>query len=411
MVVLRYAIRIITALVFIFSGTVKAIDPLGSAYKFQDYFQAFSLDFAKFLGLPLAVILCTAEFIAGLSVITGYRQKAGIWAILLMMLLFTPLTLVLAISNPVSDCGCFGDAIHLTNWQTFGKNIVLLLLVLFLFRERNRINPVFTPGKEWSLLAGAVVLFIMFTAYNLKYLPVIDFLPYNSGSNIAAKMEIPENMPADEYETTFIYEKEGIKKEFTLDNYPADDTTWIFVDQKSVLLKKGYVPPIHDFSITTLQNEDITALVLSDPGYSLLMIAKKLGEADEDNLTTGFDLGKHFKENGMGFYILTASTTEEVKKYDESLPFCFTDEITLKTAVRANPGYILLKNGNIIAKWSQSSLPGKEWFQNDMEEKQLLILNNLNGRLLMMTIVLAAMIIFLIFHILLKNKSNTKQII
>jgi uncharacterized membrane protein YphA (DoxX/SURF4 family) len=406
MSLLRNAIRIITGLVFIFSGTVKAIDPLGSTYKFQDYFQAFQLGFAKFLGFPLAVVLFTAEFIAGLAVITGYRHKAGVWAIFIMMLIFTPLTLILAISNPVSDCGCFGDAIHLTNWQTFGKNVVLLLFVLYLFYERNRIKPVFTPKREWTILAGAAVLFIMFSAYNLKYLPVIDFLPYNAGTNISEKMEIPENMPADEYETTFIYEKDGIEKEFTLENYPAEDSTWRFIDQKSVLVKKGYIPPIHDFSITTLQNEDITSRVLSDPGYSLLMITRKVEEADDKDIQAGFGIGNHCRDNGIGFYILTASTSEEIKKHDDALPFCFTDEITLKTAIRANPGYILLKNGNIIAKWSHSSLPEKEWFNNEMEIKQLMILNNRTSALLMITIVLASVVILLILHILLKNKLN-----
>ncbi len=138
MKILRLISRIIVGILFMFSGTVKAVDPLGSAYKFSDYFQAFHLEFLKPFSLGLAIILFTAEFISGFSVLSGYRQKTGIWGVMILMLLFTPLTLILAITNPVSDCGCFGDAIHLTNWQTFGKNIVLMILTVILFTGRNQ---------------------------------------------------------------------------------------------------------------------------------------------------------------------------------------------------------------------------------------------------------------------------------
>ena len=140
MKIIRIISRIIVGLVFMFSGAVKAVDPLGSAYKFSDYFQAFHLEFLQPFALILAIILFTAEFIAGFSVLSGYRQKTGIWGVLILMCIFTPLTLVLAVTNPVSDCGCFGDAIQLTNWQTFGKNIILMFFVLILFAGRNQVN-------------------------------------------------------------------------------------------------------------------------------------------------------------------------------------------------------------------------------------------------------------------------------
>jgi uncharacterized membrane protein YphA (DoxX/SURF4 family) len=152
MKIIRIISRIIVGLLFIFSGFVKAIDPLGSAYKFSDYFQAFHLDFLKFSALPLAILLCTAEFIAGVSVLTGLRQKTGIIGVFLLIAFFTPLTFILALTNPVSDCGCFGDAIHLTNWETFGKNIILLLFILILFFGRKSVKQVFKPITEWLIV-------------------------------------------------------------------------------------------------------------------------------------------------------------------------------------------------------------------------------------------------------------------
>lgn len=364
MKILRSAGRIVLGLVFIFSGTVKAIDPLGSTYKFHDYFQAFGIGFLKELSLPLAILLCSAEFISGFSVLTGLRLKTGIWGVLILMAIFTPLTFILALTNPVSDCGCFGDAIHLTNWQTFGKNIVLIALAIILYTGRKQVRQYFSNTIEWIVIAISAALFILFSLANLRYLPVIDFLPYKTGVKIADKMVVPEGVPVDEYQTTFIYAKDGIKKEFSLDNYPAKDTSWKFVSQKSVLIKKGYQPPIHDFSINSMNGEDFTQKVLSYPGYSVLMISKKLAEAGSKNLANGFSLGDYCMSNGINFYILTASGTGDVKSYNNGLQFCSMDETTLKTIVRANPGYILLKNGTIIGKWSWANVLEKSGLAN-----------------------------------------------
>jgi len=366
--------RIIIGLVFIFSGIVKAIDPLGSAYKFHDYFQTFNIGFLNQLSLPLAILLFTAEFIAGLSVLTGLRQKTGIWIVMILMMIFTPLTFILALTNPVSDCGCFGDAIHLTNWQTFGKNIILIAFTIVLFRNRKKVRNILRTYTEWALIIGAIVFFILFSLANLRYLPVLDFLPYKTGVKIADKMVVPEGVPVDVYKTTFIYKKDGVKKEFSLNNYPADDSTWKFVDQKSVLIKKGYQPPIHDFSITSMNGEDLTQKILSNPRYSVLMISKKLADVGKKQLSKAFELGYYCMGNGIDFYILTASETNEVKNYNNGLEFCSVDETTLKTMLRANPGYILLREGTIIGKWSWANVPEKEWFGRKSTQR---ILNDL----------------------------------
>lgn len=371
MKIIRLICKVITGLVFMFSGFVKAIDPLGSAYKFHDYFQAFHLDFLKLLSLPLAIILCSLEFLGGFSVLTGIRQKSGIWIVFLLILFFTPLTLVLAIFNPVSDCGCFGDAINLTNWQTFGKNIVLLVFILLLFKGRKNTVPIFKSLTEWMTIGIIAVIFILFSAYNIRYLPIVDFLPYSVGTNIESKMKIPAGAASDEYSTTFIYEKDGLRKEFTINDYPANDTSWKFIDQKSVLTKKGYEPPIHDFSIIDMKNENITGQILSDKGYTILMISKKLSEVNPEKLDMGFEIGAYCKSSGISFYILTASGYSEINNFGKGLPFCYADETVLKTMVRSNPGYILLRNGTIIGKWSWANVPEKSWFSNIMKEKDL----------------------------------------
>lgn len=364
MKIIRLISRILVGTLFIFSGTVKAIDPLGTVYKLQDYFQAFNLSFLKDISLPLAILLCTAEFIAGFSVLLNFRQKTGIWIVILMMTIFTPLTFILALTNPVSDCGCFGDAIHLTNWQTFGKNIIILIPAVYLFITRKGIVPHSSITREWSVIAIVIFFFCAFIFYNLRYLPSIDFLPYKTGTHIPEMMAIPEGKPTDRYETTFIYEKDGLKKEFTLNDYPANDTTWKFVEQKSVLISKGYQPPIHDFVITSVYNEDITQQILSANGFTMLMISKKLGEADPEMLRDGFNLGYYFMGNVGNFYVLTASGSDEVRSFNNGIKFCFADETTLKTMIRSNPGYILLKEGTIIGKWSWADIPKKELISN-----------------------------------------------
>jgi uncharacterized membrane protein YphA (DoxX/SURF4 family) len=403
MKILRSVSRIIIGLVFIFSGIVKAIDPLGSAYKFHDYFQAFNLGFLNLISLPLAILLFTAEFIAGFSVLTGLRQKTGIWVVMILMLIFTPLTFILALTNPVSDCGCFGDAIHLTNWQTFEKNIILIVLAIVLYSNRKQIKHLYTTFTEWMIIACVIVLFILFSLGNLRFLPVLDFLPYKTGIKIAEKMVIPEGVPVDEYKTNFIYEKDGIKKEFDLKNYPANDTSWKFVDQKSVLVKKGYQPPIHDFSIRSINGDDLTQKVLSDTGYSVLMISKKLEEADNKKLAKGFESGNYCIRNGIDFYILTASGTDFVKGLNNDLQFCSVDETTLKTMLRSNPGYMLLKDGIILDKWSWATFPEKEWFVSIVNGNKSETHNNTRNIFVVLTIITSLSLILFILGVLIKK--------
>lgn len=359
MKIIIYICRIIVGITFLFSGTVKAIDPSGFVYKLQDYFTAFNITFLDGLSLTLTILLCTLEFLAGFSVLFNIRFKAGIWMVILFMILFTPLTLVLALTNPVSDCGCFGDAVKLTNWQTFWKNIILLVPAIWLFINRNNITATLGIARGWASLSAVAVLFIAFIFFNLRYLPVIDFLPYKTGTNIPGKMIIPEDAPRAKYESTFIYERNGERKEFDLTNYPAGDTTWKFIDQKSVLVSKGYQPPIHDFYIS-FHGENITDQILSSKNYTLLMVARYLDLKDMEQIKRGLETGRFCMDNGIDFYVLSSQGDEEAGIDTFTFKVCSMDETTLKTMVRSDPGYLLLKEGTILHKWSWANLPDKE---------------------------------------------------
>ncbi|HOY38605.1 MAG: DoxX family protein [Bacteroidales bacterium] len=241
--------RLITGIVFVFSGFVKVVDPLGTAYKFADYFVAMHLDFLIDFALVLSVVMCTAELLIGLALLFNVLPKLASWGLLLFMAVFTPLTLWLAIANPVHDCGCFGDALILSNWATFFKNVVILIFTVLVFLYRKKFRPLFGKPMQWALVTGFTIFGLSVCFYALMHLPPVDFRPYKIGANIQEGMQIPESEKnnVDVYESTFIYEKDGVKKEFTLENLP--DSTWKFIDAKHILIKQGYVPPIHDFTI------------------------------------------------------------------------------------------------------------------------------------------------------------------
>ena len=362
MKILRIASRILAGVIFIFSGFVKDIDPMGSTYKFIDYFEAFHLGFLNSLAFPLAILLSTGELVIGINLLLGIRMKITSYALLIFMSFFTILTLILAIYNPVTDCGCFGDAIILTNWQTFWKNIIILLPTLIIFFSRNQYIPFYAIQNEWRLTISFILIGLLIAVYCYRNLPLIDFRPYKIGTNIPEKMIIPEDAKPDEYKTIVVYEKNGIRKEFSPDNLPWQDTTWKWIETRQILISKGYEPPIHDFSIATLDGDDITDQVITDPGYSFLLIADDLAETNIDAFKTINKTAEScINNNSCSFYCLTSSTTEKINNIQDKLKINFefytTDEITLKTIIRSNPGLILLKEGTIIGKWHYNNFP------------------------------------------------------
>jgi uncharacterized membrane protein YphA (DoxX/SURF4 family) len=351
--------RYISGLVFLFSGLVKGIDPMGSMYKFTDYFTAFGLASNDGISLTLGILLAATEFLIGFALITGIRYHAAAWGLLLFMSLFTPLTLILALTNPVSDCGCFGDAIHLTNWQTFFKNLVLMAFVIPAFIFRKRIKSA-DAVSGWITASAVLLLFILFSLYNYRHLPVIDFRPYRPGVNIEEAMTIPDGAAVDEYETLLIYEKDGEQKEFTLENYPSGDDGWEFVDQKSTLISKGYTPPITDFILTSDEGYDLTSFLLDNQGISLLMISAGIEKADRDDLLKGFEIADICRGEGIDFWFVTSSSASGIPAEGSTFNHLFGDETMLKTIVRSNPGYLAINNGTITAKWSARDIPGPD---------------------------------------------------
>lgn len=370
------ACRFLLASMFIFSGFVKAVDPLGSFYKMQDYLAAFGMLswFPHYLPLFFAILLSAVEFAVGIFLFFGIRRKVATTLALLLMCVMTPLTLYLALANPVSDCGCFGDAWVLTNWQTFGKNIILFIAAISVFKGREKIIRFITVSMEWLVSMYTFLFVFALSFYCLQYLPILDFRPYKVGTDIKASMEIPEGAKPSVFESRFILEKDGRQQEFTLENYP--DSTWTFVEARTVLKEKGYEPPIHDFSMISLQTgEDITDSVLADKGYNFLLVSHRIEEADDSNIDLINEIYDYSMEHGYGFYALTSSPEDEIAMWREKTgaeyPFCQMDDITLKTIVRSNPGLLLIKEGKILNKWSDNSLPDEYVLTDSLDKLEL----------------------------------------
>ena len=365
--------RFILAIVFIFSGFVKAIDPLGTQYKIQDYLDAFG--WANFIPdvFPLiaSFVLGWIEFCLGVYLFFGIRRRLAPRTMVVVMSVMTPLTLWLAVTNPVSDCGCFGDAVVLSNWETFGKNVVLWIMAIFLLIHRRRIFPLVTVRLDWLIALYSSVYIFCVIAYCYQNLPLFDFRPYHIGADIKAGMTIPEGENPTEFETRFILQKNGEKKEFTLENYP--DSTWTFVDSKTVVKKAGYEPPVQDFAIISLEDgEDLTDRILSDENYSFLMVAHQLQQADDSAFDLINDLYDYCLTHNYGFYCLTSSSEEDIHTWIENTgaeyPFATMDNTTLKTIVRSNPGLLLLKKGVVINKWSAGNWPDEHELTGSLEE-------------------------------------------
>ncbi len=365
--------RIILGATFVFSGFVKAVDPLGFTYKIQDYLISFNL--AEFfpLALPVAIVLVVFEFLIGVFLLLGIYRKPTVVLAGVFMAFFLPLTLWIALKNPVKDCGCFGDALIISNWETFYKNIVLGICAVILLIYYKKISPLFSAKTAWMAAAFSIIFGFAFAVYNVVKLPVFDFRPYHIGANI------PENMyvdPAkgDIVENVFIYSKNGINQEFTEENYPWDDSTYTFVEMNTKLIKEGEKPKIEDFYISTLaldslsqsfvSGEDITQQILSDMNYNFLMVSYSLEQMNEKRLDDFKNASDFAQNNGYNFYCLTSSSPYFIGEWsarnNTDFQFAHADERVLKTMIRSNPGLLLLQNGNVINMWDDSEIPDFE---------------------------------------------------
>ena len=353
--------RIVLGLTFILSGFVKAIDPLGTQYKIEDYLGVLSLGgmLPDFVTLGTSVAISAIEFTLGVLLLFAISRRVISKVTLVFMTIMTLITAWLYIANPISDCGCFGDAIHLTNGETLLKNIIMLAMTaVVVYKPRDMIRTL-SNGNSTIVINYSVLFILLYAAYSLYMLPQFDFRPYHIGANIEEGMKIPEGAPQPEFETTFMMKKDGQTKEFTLENYP--DSTWEFVDSKTIMIKEGFVPPIHDFSILSLSGDDLTEDILQQKGYTFLLIAPYLEKADDSNFGPIDQIYEYAEEYGYKFYCLTASGKQAIAHWQDmtgaEYPFYNTDAVTLKTIIRSNPGMLLLKDGTVIQKWSHNELP------------------------------------------------------
>lgn len=365
--ILLWISRILFGLVFIFSGFVKAIDPLGSTYKLQDYFLAFGLEWLFSMALPLAIILSTLEFLIGINVLLGIKMRQSALGGLIFMLFFTPLTLYMAIYNPVPDCGCFGDAIIISNWQTFYKNIVFLAAAIFIFIKRKEVRPLWTERNDWYLSGMVALIGIAISLYCLHNLPIIDFRPWKVGNNVLQLMT-PQ---AEQAEVYLIFENQqtGELTEYPASDYPWDDPEWTqlwkFKDQRKEIIKPYMAAPIDDFRILDEYGGEHTETYIANPGYQLIIVAYDLlktnRKAFERRITP---LARAAEESGYELIVLSGSTWEVIDAFRHQLqtPYKFyqADAVKLKTIIRSNPGLTLMKNGVVLRHWAHRNIPDFE---------------------------------------------------
>ena len=360
--------RIFVGLLFIFSGFIKANDAVGFAYKLVEYFEVFETHFMVPIALPLAIFICIFEIILGFTLLMGARLKLTLWLSLLMIVFFTFLTFYSAYYQKVLSCGCFGDAIPLTPWQSFYKDLILLILILLLFIGKKHITPLVGPRFENALLVIVLIASTTFPIYTYNYLPIIDFRPYAIGKNI------PEQTKGIPDELKYFYKlkdkKTGEEKEF--DKWPDGwDTTYDYVDSRTEVTKKGVEPKIKDFSISNLDGTDYTQDIIENPEYNFLLICYDLDKTDADAFGKINDFEALCKQDSLTFIALTSSTKEMIEKFKSeaktNVTFYNTDGTVLKTMIRSNPGLIMLKGGTVVDMWHYHSLPS----YNDIKEQYL----------------------------------------
>ena len=369
-------IRVVVGLLFIFSGLVKANDPLGTAYKMEEYFEVWTTDLSTstfflkdaltglfhFLNghtLFMSVFMNAFEIIAGAALLVGWRMKLFSWLLLLLMIFFTILTGYTYKTGRPTNCGCFGDCIKITPQISFLKDVALTVLILIILFFRKYIKPVFVP---W-LGNGSMIFIICFSLgvqwYALKYLPPVDCLPFKKGNNISEKMKMPANAVPDSVVMTFVYNKAGQKVEFTADKFPADfnDSLYNFENRYDKVVRKGKnnEPPIKGFSLSGVTNIDSTAIILSMP-YSILLFEQEASSPSADWIKKLEEIQKKAAGKNIPLFIVTKSIEEFNKKRPTVLPLLQCDFTAIRTAARVNPTLYLLKKGTVEGKWSYADL-------------------------------------------------------
>lgn len=375
--------RIFTGLLFIFSGFIKANDPTGFGYKLQEYFEVFHLTAFNEYATAIAVVICGFEILLGALLLFGVYANLVAWGLLLLILFFTFLTFYSAFFEVVTSCGCFGDAIPLTPWQSFSKDLVLLVLILIIFFYRKQIRSIIKgSGNQFVVTLITAIVSLGIGVYTVNYLPFIDFLPYKIGNNLPSLMVLPEGKEADVFEQLYTMKnkKTGETKKVNDKIYMADklweDESWeIIGEPESRLVKKGYDIPIPDLLITDADGADHTQEIINNPYYNVIIVAKDLSSTNIDALQkinqTVTQMTKDY--NGLRVVLLTASASKDAQYLSDKMQLIaeiyYADLIPLKSMVRANPGVILLKGGNVMGKWHYNNFPDAKTIEDNFLSK------------------------------------------
>lgn len=345
--------RIFVGVLFIISGFIKLNDPVGFSFKLEEYFsqEVLNLPFLEPYALAISIFVVIFEVLLGVMLLVGFRVKFTVWSLLLMIVFFTFLTFYSAYFNKVTDCGCFGDAIKLTPWESFSKDVILLALIIVLFIGQKYIGSIFGSNTKRILTLLALVLCILYANHVLRHLPVIDFRPYKIGANIEQGMLVPEDAPKAIFEYAWRF-KVGEEERIivTHGEYPSIDGEFLDVETKEI--QKGYEPPIHDFTIER-EGEDFAASLLQEQKL-VMVIAYDLRKTERSAYT---EIKKVTEEAlNKGYEVIGMSASNEVQMeqltgdFGLGFDFYFTDETTLKTIVRSNPGVLVLEKGTILQK-------------------------------------------------------------
>lgn len=355
--------RFFVGILFILSGLIKLNDPVGLGFKLEEYFSdtVFNMPYLQPFALWIALVVIVLEILLGVLLLLGHRKKITLASLLAMIVFFTFLTFFSAYYNKVTDCGCFGDAVKLTPWQSFSKDVVLLVMILWLIVNQKHIKPLFKNPVITSAITGISLVGCAAIAYYvLNHLPIIDFRAYKVGTNITKGMEIPDGMPQPIYEINFVYKVNGEEKTFTMDELTNLPTGAEYVSREDKLIQKGYEPPIYNFTIEK-DGADYKEDVLSQP-KALIFTAYDLTKANPNGLNALKNLAKDAENKGYLVIGLTASDNMTIAEYqnlyDFSFDFYFCDGTTIKTIERANPSIIKLEYGTIVSKkhWKDAEL-------------------------------------------------------
>ncbi len=378
--ILLWVCRFFVGSLFIFSGLIKANDPMGFGYKLQEYFHVFHTDFFNDYSAYIAIAICALEIIFGVLLLLGIAGKKIAWGLLLLIIFFTFLTFYSAFFEVVTSCGCFGDAIPLTPWESFIKDLVLLVFILVIFVKRDKIKPLISNSFTNNLFTFLTVIASAgIGVYTVNFLPFIDFLPYRVGNNIPKLMEVPEGAALDEYQIIYTLKNKQTKEEKSvtdkeyMDQKIWEDQNWeIIGEPKSTLVKKGYQLPIPDLVITDVEGNDVTNEIITNPYYNFIVTSVDVNKMNAVDLLALDKLNKTIRDvslnDNIRAILLTSSSPEDVKYISDQLDLVFetfyVDAVPLKSMVRSNPGVMLLQNGTVINKWSKFSFPNQETLTN-----------------------------------------------